>query len=75
MKITAIKKNLDEKGSRAEFVRSHSNGYLFSRSSIIFFEIIVVNTIMAVDNRMVTIAVAMIIIIIIAYIVFQKFLD
>jgi hypothetical protein len=36
MKITAIKKKRDEKGSRAEFFGSnpHSNGDLFSRSSL-----------------------------------------
>ena len=41
MKITAIKKKRDEKGSRAEIFgsNSHSNGDLFSRSSLIFFEI------------------------------------
>ena len=33
------------------------NDDLFSRSSLIFFEISVVNTIRAVDNKMVTIAV------------------
>jgi hypothetical protein len=39
MKITALKKNRDEKGSRAEFFGSnpHSNGDLFSQSSLIFF--------------------------------------
>jgi hypothetical protein len=39
IKITAIKRNRDEKGSRAEFFGSnpHSNGDLFSRSSLIFF--------------------------------------
>jgi len=37
MKITEIRKNRDEKGSRAEFFGSnpHSNGDLFSRSSLI----------------------------------------
>ena len=50
---------------RAEFLGSnpHSNGDLFSRSSLIFLEISVANIIMAVDNRMVT-AVAVVIIII-----------
>ena len=53
MKITAIKKNHDEKGSRAEFWGSnaHSNGGLFSRSSLIFFEISVAGVIMADDSR------------------------
>ena len=41
----------------------HSNGDLFSRSSLNFFGISVVNSIMAVDNRMVNIADVMIIII------------
>jgi hypothetical protein len=41
IKITAIKKNRGENGSRAEFFGSnpHSNGDLFPRSSLIFFEI------------------------------------
>jgi hypothetical protein len=39
MKTAAIKKNREEKGCRAEFFGSnpHSNGDLFSRSSLIFF--------------------------------------
>jgi hypothetical protein len=39
IKITAIKKNHDEIGRRAKFFGSnlHSNGDLFSRSSLIFF--------------------------------------
>lgn len=75
MKITAIRKNRDENGSRAEFFGSnpHSNGDLFSRSSLIFFEIKVVNTMMAADNKMVTVAVVIVISII--YLVFHKFLD
>jgi len=75
IKITAIRKNRDENGSHAEFFGSnpHSNGDLFSRSSLIFFEIKVVNTIMAADSRMVTVAVVRIISII--YLVFHKFLD
>jgi hypothetical protein len=53
MKLTAIKKNRDENGSRAEFFGSnpHSNGEFFSRSSLIFFKIIVANIIMAVDSK------------------------
>jgi hypothetical protein len=51
----------------------HSNGDLFSRSSLIFFEISVVSTIMADDSKMVTIAVVIIINII--YLAFHKFLD
>lgn len=74
MKITAIRKNRDENGSRAEFLGSnpHSNGDLFSRSSLIFFEISVANIIMMVDSRMVTVAVVIIIMII--YLVFTNFL-
>jgi len=75
IKITAIRKNRDENGSRTEFFGSnpHSNGDLFSRSSLIFFEIRVVRTIMADDSKMVTTAVVIIINII--YLVFHKFLD
>lgn len=75
MKITAIKKNRDEKGSRAEFFGSnpHSKGDLFSRSSFIFFEISVVNIIMAADNKIVTVAAVMVIII--TCLAFHKFLD
>lgn len=74
MKITAIKKNRDENGSRAEFFGSnpHSNGDLFSRSSLVFFEISVVNIMMIADNRMVTVAAVMVIII--TYLVFTNFL-
>ena len=56
MKITAIRKNRDEKGSRAEFFGSnpHSNGDLFSRSSLFFFfEISVVRAIMAILQQVV----------------------
>ena len=63
MKITAIRKNRDEKCNRAEFFggsNPHSNGDLFSRSSLIFFEIRVVSIIMADDSRMDTIAVVII---------------
>jgi len=76
MNITAIRKNRDDKGCRAEFFfgsNPHSNGDLFSRSSLIFFEINIVNTIMVADNKMVTAAVVLIIII--TYLVFNKFLD
>ena len=74
MKITAIKKNRDEKGSRAESFGSnpHSNGDLFSRSSLIFFEISVASIIMADDSRMVIVAIVIIIVII--YLVFTNFL-
>jgi hypothetical protein len=46
-KITAIKKNRDENGSRTEFLGSnpHSNGDLSSRSSSVFFDINVVSII------------------------------
>lgn len=74
MKITAIRKNRDEKGSRAEFLGSnpHSNGDLFSRSSFLFFEIIVVSSMMAVDRIIVSIAAVVIIIII--YLAFANLL-
>ena len=74
MKITAIKKNRDEKGSRAEFLGSnpHSNGDLFSRSSLFFFEISVVSTMMAIDRIIVIVAVVVIVIII--HLVFTNFL-
>ena len=41
MKITTIRKDRDEKGSRAEFFGSnpHSKGDLFSRSSLIYIYI------------------------------------
>jgi alcohol dehydrogenase class IV len=46
-KITAIKKNRDENGSRTEFLGSnpHSNGDLSSRSSLVIFEIDVISII------------------------------
>jgi len=74
IKITAIRKNRDEKGSCAEFFGSnpHSNGELFSRSSLIFFEINVVNIIIVADSKMVIVAVVIINIII--YLVFTNFL-
>ena len=74
IKITAIRKNRDEKGSRAEFLGSnpHSNGDLFSRSSFIFFDNSVVNTMIADDRRIVIVAVVTIISII--YLVFTNFL-
>lgn len=74
IKITAIKKNRDEKGNRAEFFGSnpHSNGDLFSRSSVIFLEISVVKIMIAADSRMASVAVAEIISII--YLAFTNFL-
>lgn len=60
MQVTAIGKNRDKNVSRAEcfFFRRgggsnpHSTGDLFSRSSLIFFEIRVARIIIAVHNRM-----------------------
>jgi hypothetical protein len=78
MKITAIKKNYNEKGSRAEFFGSnpHSNGDLLSRFSLIFFLIKVAKIIIVADKMAVTVAatVIIIIIIIIIYLVFTNFL-
>jgi hypothetical protein len=73
-KITAIKKNRREKGSRADLFGSnpHSNGELFSRSSIIFFESSVVN-IMIINERTNDI-VNMVVIIIIIYSAITGFL-
>lgn len=74
MKITAIRKNRDENGSRAEFFGSnpHSNGDLFSRSSLFFLEIRVVRNITAVDSAIVIVVAVMVIII--TYLVFTNFL-
>jgi hypothetical protein len=74
IKITAIRKNRDEKGSRAEFFGSnpHSNGDLFSRSSLLFFEIKVAKTIIVPDRMRATIVVVVTIMII--YLVFTNFL-
>jgi len=58
MKITAIRKNRGENGSGSN---SHSNGNHFSRSSLFFFQIRVARFIMAVHNRMVTVAVVVIV--------------
>jgi hypothetical protein len=51
-KITAIRKNRSEKGSRADLFGSnpHSNGDLFSRSSIPFVASTEVNTITIIVN-------------------------
>jgi hypothetical protein len=51
----------------------HSKGDLYSRSSLIFIDIKVVMIIMAVNNRIASIAVVLIIIIII-YLVFHRFI-
>jgi hypothetical protein len=75
MKITAIRKNRDEKGIRAELLGSnpHSNGELFSRSSLFFFEIRVANIITAVDS--ISVMVAAVMASRITYLVLHKFLD
>jgi hypothetical protein len=54
-KITAIKKNRRENGSRDELLGSnpHSKGDLFSRSIIDFFERIEANIITIEDNKMI----------------------
>jgi hypothetical protein len=72
--MTAIKKNRKENGSRAVLLGSnpHSNGELFSRSSMFFFERTVVNIIMVSDNISVTIVIVVIILII--YLVITNFL-
>jgi hypothetical protein len=51
---------------------NYSNGELFSRSSKIFFEINVASIVMAVDSKMATVAVVIIIMII--YLAFKNFL-
>jgi hypothetical protein len=55
IKITAIKTNHNEKGSCAEFFGSNPpfEWGFFSRSTLIFFEIRVVNGMMVADRRMV----------------------
>jgi hypothetical protein len=64
-KITAMRKNRSENGNRADLFGSnpHSNGELFSRSSMFFFDSIDVKIIMTVVSVRVII-VALIIIII-----------
>lgn len=49
---TAIKKNRKEKGSRAELFGSnpHSNGEVFSRSLIVFFDKLVARVIIIIHN-------------------------
>lgn len=58
-KITAIKKNRREKGKRDELLGSnpHSNGELFSRSMIDFFERIEANDIIIIDSAIITVAI------------------
>jgi hypothetical protein len=62
-KITAIKKNRSENGNRAELLGSnpHSNGELFSRSSIIFFEIREVMIIMIVVSVRASVAIKVVV--------------
>jgi hypothetical protein len=74
-KITAIKKNRSENGGRAGFLGSnpHSNGELFSRSSILFLDSIVVSIIINTDNKMVIDVIIGIIVII--YLVLIKLFD
>jgi hypothetical protein len=64
-KITAIKKNRSENGSRADLLGSspHSNGELFSRSSIIFFEIKEVMIIMIMVSVKASVAIKVVVII------------
>jgi hypothetical protein len=73
-KITAIKKNRSENGSHAGFLGSnpHSNGDLFSRSSILFLDSIVVSIIIITDNKMV-IGVIIAIIVIIYFVLIKLF--
>jgi len=74
-KITAIKKNRNENGNRAGFLGSnpHSNGDLFSRSSIPLLDSIVASIIMIVDSVMVINVIVVIIVII--YLVLIKLFD
>jgi hypothetical protein len=63
-KITAIKKNHKENGSRADLLGSnpHSDGEPFSWSSVIFFEIKEVMIIMIIVNANASIAIKVVII-------------
>lgn len=73
-KITAIRKNRSENGSRADLLGSnpHSNGDLFSRSSIFFLDSNEVNIIIVVVNVNATIVA--VVAIIITYLVDTNFL-
>ena len=73
-KITAIRKNRNEKGSRADLFGSnpHSNGDLFSRSSMFFFDNKDVKIITVVVITRATVAV--IVIVVITYLVDTNFL-
>lgn len=70
-KITAIRKNRNENGIRADLFGSnpHSKGDLFSRSSIDFFDSIVAINIIIVDNR--RIIIIAVIVFMIIYLVLQ----
>jgi hypothetical protein len=72
--MTAIRKNRRENGSRAVLLGSnpHSNGELFSRSSMFFFDKAVVNIIIINDSTSVTIVIVVIILII--YLAITNFL-
>lgn len=74
-KITAIRKNRSENGSRALDLGSnpHSKGDLFSRSSICFFDNIVAIIIIIVDNSIIMMAEYIVNIII--YLVTYKLFD
>lgn len=73
-KITAIRKNRNEKGNRADLFGSkpHSKGDDFSRSSIIFFDSSVANIIINMDSIIVNVVI--IIMINIIYFVLTNFL-
>jgi len=62
MKFTVVMKSRGENSSAEIFgSNSHSNGNLFSRPSLFFFQIRVARFIMAVDNMMVTFAIVVIV--------------
>jgi hypothetical protein len=73
-KITAIRKNRSENGIRADLLGSnpHSNGDLFSRSSISFLDSRDATIMIIVDKDKATVDVAIIIVII--YLVMSNFL-
>jgi hypothetical protein len=65
-KITAIKKKRKENGKREDLLGSnpHSNGELFSRSIIVFFDKTVAKSITTTANKIIMVAIKEIIIII-----------
>lgn len=73
-KITAIKKNRNENGIRADLLGSnpHSNGDAFSRSSLIFFEIVLAIIIIIVV--ILNVSVVSVVMISIIYLVCSNFL-